>query len=135
VARYELAEAVDADLTDIHAFTFMEFGERQADAYFESLEECLTRLADSPELIREIGFLSNHYRLFVRQRHSIYYTLARSGFLVVRMPGPGMNPDAHLPWIWRRSCSAVRGCRTPVPGRSADPVVSSPRWPPTRDGP
>jgi toxin ParE1/3/4 len=97
VARYELSEAADADLTDIYAFTFTEFGERQADAYFESLEECLTRLAGSPDLGRKIGFLRRNYRLFVHQRHSIYYTPAKSGILVVRVLGPGMNHDAHLP--------------------------------------
>ena len=97
MARYELTDAADADLSDIYAFTFKEFGERQADAYFESLEECLTRLAGSPKLGREIGFVRRDYRLFVHQRHSIYYTSAKSGILVVRVLGPGMNPDAHLP--------------------------------------
>lgn len=97
MARYELSEAADADLSDIYAFTFTEFGEGQADAYFESLEECLTRLADSPKLGREIGFVRGNYRSFVHQRHSIYYTLAKSGILVVRVLGPGMNPDGHLP--------------------------------------
>lgn len=37
--RYELTEAADADLSEIYAFTYVEFGEWQADAYFESLEE------------------------------------------------------------------------------------------------
>jgi toxin ParE1/3/4 len=97
VASYELTEAADADLSDIYAFTFTEFGERQADAYFESLEECLERLADSPGLGREIGFVRRNYRLLVHQRHSIYYMPEKSGILVIRVLGPGMNPDRHLP--------------------------------------
>jgi toxin ParE1/3/4 len=96
VPKYELTETADADLSDIYSFTFTEFGERQADAYFESLEDCLMRLAGSPQLGREIGFLRKGYRLFVHQRHSIYYKPAKSGILVVRVLGPGMNPDAHL---------------------------------------
>ena len=95
--KYELTEAAGADLSDIYSFTFTEFGERQADAYFESLDECLTRLASNPQLGREIGFLRKGYRLFVHQRHSIYYKPAKSGILVVRVLGPGMNPGAHLP--------------------------------------
>ena len=95
--RYELTDAADADLSNVYAFTFTEFGEHQADAYFESLEECLKRLADSPELGREIGFVRRNYRLFVHRRHSIYYTRAKSGILVIRVLGPGMHPDAHLP--------------------------------------
>jgi toxin ParE1/3/4 len=97
VRKYELSEAADADLSNIYSFTFTEFGERQADAYFESLEDCLTRLAGNPRLGREIGCLREHYRLFVHQRHSIYYKPLKSGILVVRVLGPGMNPEAHLP--------------------------------------
>ena len=74
MASYELTEAADTDLSDIYAFTFTEFGELQADAYFESLEESLERLADSPGLGREIGFVRSNYRLFVHRRHSFYTT-------------------------------------------------------------
>ncbi len=95
--RYELSEAADADLSGIYAFTFAEFGERQADAYFESLEDCLRRLAVNSRLRREIGFVRQSYRLFVHQSHSIYYKETKSGILVVRVLGPGMSPDAHLP--------------------------------------
>ena len=94
--RYELTEAADKDLSDIYAFTYVEFGERQADAYFESLEECLSRIADNPGLGRDVAFLREGYRLFVHQRHSIYYKPARSRILVVRVLGPGMMPVAHL---------------------------------------
>lgn len=94
--KYELTEAADADLSDIYSFTFTKFGERQADAYFESLEDCLMRLAGSPQLGREIGFLRKGYRLFVHQRHSIYYKSVKSGIRVVRVLGPGMNRDSHL---------------------------------------
>jgi toxin ParE1/3/4 len=97
VPRYKLSGATDANLSDIYAFTFTEFGERQADAYFEPLEECLTRLAGNPQLGREIGFVRENYRLFVHQRHSIYYRPEKSGILVVRVLGPGMNRDAYLP--------------------------------------
>lgn len=97
MARYALSAAADSDLSDIYTFTFSEFGERQADAYFESLEECLTRLAGNPKLGREVGFLRRNYRLFVHQRHSIFYTGTRSGILIIRVLGPGMSPDAQLP--------------------------------------
>ena len=96
MARYELSKAADADLSDIYAVTFKAFGERQADAYFESLDDCLTHLAASPQLGREIGFLRKGYRLFVHQRHSIYYKPSKPGILDIRVLGPGMKPDVHL---------------------------------------
>ena len=95
--EYGLSEAVDKDLSDIYAFTYKEFGERQADAYFESLEECLMRLATNPKLGRELDRIRAGYRFFVHNRHSIYYKEARSGILIVRVLGPGMVPDRNLP--------------------------------------
>ena len=94
--KYELTESADEDLTNIYSFTYSEFSERQADAYFESLEECLGRLADNPKMGRSVSFLRKGYRLLVHQRHSIYYKPTRSGILVVRVLGPGMIPEAHL---------------------------------------
>ena len=95
--EYGLSEAADRDLSDIYAFTYGEFGERQADAYFESLEECLTRLATNPKLGRECDRLRTGYRLFVHKRHSIYYKETRSGMFIVRVLGPGMVTDRNLP--------------------------------------
>lgn len=95
--RYSLSDAADEDLSDIYTYSFFEFGERQADAYFQSLEESLSRLAENPGLGREVASLRAGYRIFVHKRHSIYYKQIRSGISVVRVLGPGMVPDRHLP--------------------------------------
>ena len=95
--KYELTEAADRDLSDIYTFTYAEFGERQADAYFQSLEDCLRHLANNPQLGRDATFLRQGYRLFVHSRHSIYYKRTRSGIMVVRILGPGMKRAVHLP--------------------------------------
>lgn len=95
--RYQLTNAADQDLSDIYAYSFVEFGEKRADAYFESLEECLQRLAENPKLGMDIGSLRLKYLRFVHQRHSIYYKKSRSGILVVRVLGPGMSQDRNLP--------------------------------------
>ena len=47
---YILSQAADYDLSEIYKFTFIEFGETQADSYFASREQCLRRLAEHPEL-------------------------------------------------------------------------------------
>lgn len=95
--RYQLTNAADQDLSDIYAYSFVEFGEKRADAYFESLEECLQRLAENPKLGMDVGSLRLKYLRFVHQRHSIYYKKSRSGILVVRVLGPGMSQDRNLP--------------------------------------
>ena len=94
---YALTLAAEQDLTEIYAYTFVEFGESQADTYFESLEDCLTRLATNPRLGRSVADLRRGYRRFIHQRHSIYYRRTRTGILVVRILGPGRLADTILP--------------------------------------
>ena len=95
--KYELSRAADKDLTDLYVYTFREFGEAQADAYFESLEESLVRLSENPQLGVDVGTLRRGYRRFVHKRHSVYYTKSRFGIKIVRILGPGMSAERRLP--------------------------------------
>lgn len=95
--KYQLSKAADEDLSNIYAYTYREFGERQADAYFDALEDCLSGLVLNPELGRDVSFLRSGFRLLVHQRHSIYYKAQGSGVIIVRVLGPGMSPRVNLP--------------------------------------
>lgn len=94
--KYELSLAADRDLDDIYTYTFREFGALQADAYFESLEECLTTLGDNPLLGVDAGNLRVGHRRFVHQRHTIYYKKSKSGVRVIRILGPGMSIERSI---------------------------------------
>ena len=96
MAEYKLTEAADKDLTEIYVYTFREFGESNADAYFSSLEESSSRLAENPRLGVDVSALRKGYRRFVHKRHSIYYTEVSSGILAIRILGPGMSPERQL---------------------------------------
>lgn len=95
--KYQLSTAADEDLAELYAYSFMEFGELRADAYFDSLEDCLQRLAEKPQLGIDVTALRRNYYRFVHQRHSIYYKKSRSGILVMRILGPGMSAERNLP--------------------------------------
>jgi toxin ParE1/3/4 len=97
VARYSLSKAADKDLSDIYAYTHREFGELQADAYFASLEELLSKLSDNPNLGVDVSALREGYRRFVHKRHAIYYTSEGKRIFVVRILGPGMAAERHIP--------------------------------------
>jgi toxin ParE1/3/4 len=92
VAEYALSAAAERDLAGIYAYTFGEFGDTQADRYFESIEDCLVRLAANPSLGREVEQIREGYRRLVHRRHSIYYQASGQGIYVVRVLGPGMVP-------------------------------------------
>lgn len=95
--KYRLTRAADNDITDIYIYTHKEFGEAQADAYLESLETALTRLADNPQLGVAVNQLRKQYRRLIHKEHAIYYKTSKSGILVVRVLGPGMVTERHLP--------------------------------------
>lgn len=94
--KYELSRAADRDLDNIYVYTFHQFGAAQADVYFESLDECLTKLAENPLLGVDAGNVRTGYRRFVHQRHTVYYKKAKSGVKIVRILGPGMSVERSV---------------------------------------
>jgi len=96
VLKYELSRAADRDLDDIYVYTFREFGVLQADVYFESLEDCLTKLAENPLLGVDASNVRAGYRRFVHQRHTLYYRKIRTGVRIVRILGPGMSVERSV---------------------------------------
>lgn len=94
--KYELSRAAARDLDDIYIYTFREFGALQADAYFESLEECLSRLGENPLLGVDASNVRTGYRRFVHQRHTFFYKKSKSGVRVVRILGPGMSVERSI---------------------------------------
>jgi toxin ParE1/3/4 len=96
VRKYELSRAADHDLDDIYAYTFREFGALQADVYFESLEECLGKLAENPLLGVDVSNIRAGYRRFVHQRHTLYYKKVRAGVRIIRILGPGMSIERSM---------------------------------------
>ena len=94
---YQLSNAAGEDLSDLYSYSYFEFGEHRADAYFESLEDCLRRLADNPKLGMDVSGIRQGYFRFVHQQHSVYYKRSRSGIFIVRILGPGMSTDGNLP--------------------------------------
>lgn len=94
--KYELSRAADRDLDDIYVYTFRQFGVLQADIYFESLEECLGKLAENPLLGVDASNVRTGYRRFVHQRHTLYYKKVRTGVRILRILGPGMSIERSI---------------------------------------
>ena len=78
MASYELSGRADRDLTEIYRYSFEEFGEAKADAYLLALDDCLTRLASSPELGRSAERLRPGYFRFEQASHVVFYVKAET---------------------------------------------------------
>jgi toxin ParE1/3/4 len=96
MAGYELSQAADRDLTEIYAYSYREFGAKTADAYFVSLEDCLTRLAESPQLGRSIAHIRPGYFRFEHASHVVFYTRVKRGIRIVRVLHQRMDAERHL---------------------------------------
>ena len=96
MASYERSGRADRDLTEIYRYSFEEFGEAKADAYLLALDDCLTRLASSPEIGRSAHRLRPGDFRFEQASHVVFYVKAENGIRIVRILHARMDPDRHL---------------------------------------
>ena len=87
MASYELTRAADEDLDRLYVFGFHEFGERQADAYYEGMVERFEELVINPYLWQGVDDLRRSYRRSVYKKHSIYYRIDNEDVVIVRILG------------------------------------------------
>src|SRR6266852_237051 len=96
MARFELTLSADRDLTEIYAYSFRQFGERQADAYLQSLQDCFTLLAEMPNMGRSVDHLRVGYRRFEHKSHSVFYTSIDDGVRIIRVLHQRMDSERYL---------------------------------------
>jgi toxin ParE1/3/4 len=96
MAKFELTQAADRDLTDIYIFSHRKFGERQADHYLLGLESCFAQLAEMADMGRSIEDVRTGYYRFTHARHVIFYTKIEGGIRIVRVLHISMEPELHL---------------------------------------
>jgi toxin ParE1/3/4 len=96
MAKYELSEAADRDLNDIYVYSYREFGEAKADAYFRSLEECFEQLAEFPGIGRSIDHIRPGYFRFPHASHTIFFVKIVDGIRIVRVLHQRMDPERHI---------------------------------------
>ncbi|MBM7344907.1 type II toxin-antitoxin system RelE/ParE family toxin [Pantoea coffeiphila] len=92
---YKLTQRAAEDFTDIYDYTWLNFGESQADSYTETLEAFFHTLASMPEMGRDYPAVPNIKRIEFQQ-HSIFYAIRDSDILIVRILHQQMNHISHL---------------------------------------
>jgi toxin ParE1/3/4 len=86
--NYRLSKEAENDLRNIYIFGFQNFGEKQADNYFEAIFACFDRIARSPEHFPSAAPYREGYRYCVCGAYTIYFRKSEDQFCeIIRIIG------------------------------------------------
>ena len=93
---YRLTPNAQADIEGIYRYSYENFGERQADIYYQGLEECFELLSENPRMGREFNEIVQGLRRHEHERHVVYYEIEDMDVLILRILGANQDPARHL---------------------------------------
>lgn len=96
MAGFRLTGEADRDIRALYRYSYENFGPAQADAYVQSLEDCLALLSENPVLGRNFAAVRPGLRRHEHKSHVIYYLDAGDFILVLRILGAMQDPARHL---------------------------------------
>jgi len=83
--RYKLSKKADDDFKKIYKYTYINHGERQADKYTESLEDCFLLIFENQNIGRSVNDISKGLLRHEHQEHIIFYRIKTSHIFIVRI--------------------------------------------------
>ncbi|MFV0576796.1 MAG: type II toxin-antitoxin system RelE/ParE family toxin [Vibrio sp.] len=93
---YKLSKKAEEDFGAIYEYTFLNFGEDQADDYTEDMERCLSVLSEAPFIGRDCANLRHGIRRHDHKKHVIFYRIREMDIFIIRILHQQMNPILHL---------------------------------------
>ena len=84
------------DLKKIWIYSFKNWGEEQADDYFDQLNAAFALIAENTELGISCDDIRPGYRQFHINRHLVFYRVTSNKIHIVRVLHDSMNFIAHL---------------------------------------
>lgn len=86
----------EIDLENIWLYSFNEWGEVQADKYYDGLIAGIERLADNPKIGKPRDTIRPGYRSLQINHHVVYYRLQGDAIDIVRVLHERMIPNKYL---------------------------------------
>jgi toxin ParE1/3/4 len=81
-----------SDLKGIWTYSFEQWGEDQADRYYDQLEEAMHQIARTPKVGKPKEAIRLGLRWYHAGRHVIYYTIHTTHILVLRVRHDRSDP-------------------------------------------
>ena len=92
MANYRISKEAEEDLRRIYRRGLMEFGEVQADLYFNTMFDRFDELAERPQMYQAVDNIRTGYRRSVCGVDSIYYRIVNETVEIMRVLG---HQDLH----------------------------------------
>lgn len=86
----------EKDIKNIWLYTYEQWGETQADRYYDELEYGIKSLGHNPHLGKKRDTLRQGYYAFTINRHVVYYRVEASTIHIIRVLHECMDPAQHL---------------------------------------
>lgn len=93
---YKLSQKAEDDFGVIYEYTWLNFGEDQADDYTYDMERCLVMLSESPLIGRDYNQIKQGIRRYDYNKHAIFYRIRAHDIFILRILHQQMNPMLHL---------------------------------------
>ncbi len=92
-----LTKKAQKDLEDIYIYSFKEWGEKQADKYFEELDNSINKtLLQNPKIGVACDYIRSGYRQYQINEHLIFYKLTSKKIYIVRLLHKSMKFEKHF---------------------------------------
>lgn len=84
------------DLHAIWLYSFKNWGEKQADKYFDELQVAFNLIAENPEIGVSCDYIREGYLQYHINRHVVFYRMTSDKIHIVRVLHDSMNFKTHL---------------------------------------
>jgi len=91
-----ISNKAEADLREIWRWSYIRFGESQADRYLDDLDTGMRLCSSDPEKGKQREALRAGYRSVLVGKHLVFYTFTHDTVLVQRVLHGSMDPDRHV---------------------------------------
>ena len=92
----EIQILAEQDLQNIWSYTFENWGETQADVYYDELSKAILQLGETPHIGMVCDHISEGYRQLNVLKHAIFYRVTIDTVQIVRVLGAGMDFSRHV---------------------------------------